>query len=560
MKNQAGNALKFLFFGALICFILVLAAFFILTTRAMNLEPFTSRVIKISLVFRIALIKTLQLLPAQIIFLYIIGFSVLFTLSTFQTESFSFSSIAGSSFGMLLAFIIFLAFSEFLFIPTIEKKKEKIQLRDKIASTALSRAREAYKENELQKALNAINVFQDIDKKNYETNKLYDSIMEKIHIESSRLSKKTEISVPEREEPQTYYQKGKIAYESGDYYSALFYLERAKAIHEDNREIVELYKRTREKVSRLLGALTRDQEKTKRLIQQKEKALNHLEKKEYYEAYHIFRDLHNSYPQLTDLGLYLEEVRGELLRIDFEPKELKELEWLPSFDSIIFLDEHGYINTVQRIISWKGQFYFYNILRYDTHMKRMPPIHFRYGKWIEGRVRLKNLEDFEKLSSSEEERFYIYPSVEPGYLIYLNEKERLLRQLTLFERLELTSKLQRAGIDIESPWIYLSQKFGIFFSVYVLSLVIGGIAWSKRSIYEFPPGFKLIIFLFAVPLLAYILHHLYLDANSLIMYLHRYLVRFAFKNLNIAIYTAIINSAIGVAATIYYLSLSSRVE
>lgn len=559
MKKTTGNALKFLFFSSLIFFILVLAVSFIFTNRTMHLEPFVSRAMKLSLVFKIALIKTLQLLPAQVIFLYIIGFSVLFTLSPFQTESFRFSSIAGVSFGMLLTLITVLAFSEFLFIPTLEKDKEKIQLRANIASTALSRARDAYRDNELQKALNAINVFRDIDKKNYDANKLYDSIKEKIYIEASRLSKKPEISEPEREEPQTYYQKGRIAYESGDYYTALFYLERAKAIHEDNREIAELYKRTREKVSHLLGTLTRDQEKTKRLIQQKEKALNHLEKKEYYEAYRIFLDIHNTYPQLTDLGLYLEEVRGELLKIDFEPKELKEVEWLPSFNSIIFLDEHGYINTVQRIIPWKGQFYFYNISRYDTHGRKSSS-HFRYGKWIEGRVRLKNLEVFEKLSPEEEERFYIYTPVEPGYLIYLPEKEKLLRQLTLFERLDLTSKLQRAGIDIESPWTYLSQKFGIFFSVYALSLVLGGIAWTKRSIYEFPPGFKLLIFLLAAPLLAYILHHLYLDANSMIMYLHRYLVRFAFKNLNIAIYTALINSAVAAAATIFYLSLSSRVE
>ncbi len=560
MSKISSNALKFLVLGSMIFFILIFAALFFHSTRALNIEPFSTPALKTSITVRTALIRSLDLLPALVIFLYIISFSIFYTLSPFQKETLHYASLAAPSFVMLLLFVMVISLSEFLFIPTLQKERENIRYRARTANLALSRARELNLKNDLEGAVSALKVYREIDEINREANELYDGIAEKIDAEHTRLSRPLETVEPEKEEPSSYYQRGKSAYEKGDYYHALFYLERASALHGDNREIRDLYERTKEKVDRLLGALTEEQEKTKRLIQRKERALAHLEKKEYHEAYAILNDLSARYPQLSDLGLYLEEAKSELLKIDFDPHELEELEWLPSFDSIMFRDERGYLNTIQRIIPYKGQFYFFNITRYRTRDGKTSVSHYRYGKWIEGRIRLKNVKGFEKLSPRDEESSYIYSPIEPGYLLYLNERETLLGQLTIFERLSLTSQLEKCGLDIESQWAYLSKKFGAFFSVYVISLVLAGIAWSKRSIYEFPPGFRLIVFIITAPVLSYLLRQLYLDANSFIIYLHRYVVRFAFKSMNVTVYTVLINAVVAAAATLFYLSQSSRVE
>ncbi|KPJ84671.1 MAG: hypothetical protein AMS17_15930, partial [Spirochaetes bacterium DG_61] len=67
-------------------------------------------------------------------------------------------------------------------------------------------------------------------------------------------------------------------------------------------------------------------------------------------------------------------------------------------------------------------------------------------------------------------------------------------------------------------------------------------------------------YIIIAPVLCYLFHHLYMDANSMFIYSHRYAARFFLKNINIALYTGIINTVIALFATIFYLSQRSSVE
>ena len=560
MNKITKNALQFIIVSFLIAFVLVLISFLIYHGKNLQAEYLQVKSLKNSLLFRESFADTLQALPFIIIFIYILCFSVLFTLRPFQTDSFSYGSVAHPSYILLILFIILIVASEFLIIPKFLKDKVSLDYRLRVAHRAASYVKELRATENYERALSVLNVYLKIDEDNQEMNNLYTEITKTIS--EQPVVGITEIKKPdiEEEERASYYEKGKAAYEEEKYYSALYYFERALTLHMDNAELKELYKRTKARVENSLGSITRKEEEKKRLIEQKERALGHMKKEEYYDAYYIFSRLSRKYPLMEDLRLYLDAVVQELKKQDFLPAELKEAQWLPSINNIIFIDRGGYVNTVERIIPFMNNFYFYNIKRYQSTKDPISLATWKYGKWIEGKIRLKNDEGFKKIDEKDWERHHIYPYVPPGYLIYHGEREELLGMLNIYERFTLSENLRAGGFDIETKFHYLAKKLGIFSSVYVLTLFLSTLAWAKRSIYEFPPVTKLFLFILVVPFAVYLLHLLYIDMNHLIIYSHRYFTRFMFKNMNVVIFTGIFNLVFSIIATLYFLSQSSRIE
>ena len=123
----------------------------------------------------------------------------------------------------------------------------------------------------------------------------------------------------------------------------------------------------------------------------------------------------------------------------------------------------------------------------------------------------------------------------------------------------VADNLRKSGMRIPGLWEYLSREIGVMFSVYALAMVLGGIAWSKRSIYEFPPLWKLLIFLATVPLLCFFLQRFYTGANDMLIYLHRYAAG-RLAGLNVLVLAAAVNVAAALAATLFFLSRESGME
>jgi tetratricopeptide (TPR) repeat protein len=558
MNDTSKKALSFLILSFVLAFILLLIALFFYHNRTDLAELKIINSLKAGYIFRLALIHALQLLPSLSIFILVTSFSIFFTLSPFQTKSFTYSAVMVPSFFTLLAFIALIIASEFLFKPSLTKDAESLFLRSRIADRALTHAKSLHANNESQRARSVLEIYLEIDPKNRDARRLHDNIMEKLYIDTFTF--REDDRQVEEEEQLTSLEKGRRAYNRGNYHEALYYFERALALHGDNRETEELYSRTKEKVDTLLGELSPDERELQRLIQRKEKSIALLEEGDYYGAYRILSPLRQKYPELYDLELYYRSAEKELLKTDFLPQEIEEYDWLPSTDSIIFVDKQGYVNTVRKIIHWKDRFYFFDITRYRVRGGRIEKAQWKYGKWINGRIRLKNIRDFEELKTEDASRYYILTDLHPGYLLYFNYKEKLTQQLSIYERLTLSDEILQSGFDIPDRSTYVAQSLGIFFSVYILSLILSGIAWSKRSIYEFPPFLKLLLFIIVAPVLCYLFHRVYLDVNSIFIYSHRYVTRYFLKNLNIALYTAIINAVIAVLSTIFFLSQRSEVE
>jgi len=559
MNKITKSSLSFLIISFIIAFILLFLALYVYSNRSETDPGLTVHSLRNGIALRIALIRTLRLLPPLIICIFITAFSIFFTLTPFQSESFSYPVVATPSFVVLLGFMLIVVLSEFVFIPKLYRDREEALYTTRLLRNSPTHAKKLFADNKPKEALETLDFYFKYDKNDEDTNKLYNEILETVY----PLGKKEEIVTTAEKKtgaPASFYERGKAEYEKGNYYKALYYLERALSLHKDNREIKELYAITRERTQNLLGSLTKDEKDAAWLIGQKEKALELLDRGEYYEAHDIFVTLTKKYPRLYDLQLYLEKTEEKLAKIDFRIDELKGYEWLPSYDNILFKDTQGTLNMVERVIPWNGTYYFYNIHRYRNSSGSIAEETWKYGKWIGDKIRLKNKSGFRRIAEKEINRYFIYPAVNPGYLMYFSDSSRLINQLTVYEYFNLTPELKKSGLNIEGRYTYLSKKLGVFFSIYVLSLLLGGIAWSKRSIYEFPPFFKIIVFAISVPLLSYLFHHLYLDANNIFIYTHRYLTRYFFKNMNVFTYTAIIHTVIAAVATIFYLSQGSEVE
>jgi hypothetical protein len=549
------------------------------TERWISAEERGGLIFRSKLATRFALIHTLQLLPALIIFLFITAFTVFYTLSPFQTGSFQYHHVAIPSYFTLLAFIVLVILSEFLFIPNLFKESERITYQSRIVNAAYDRAMELKDRGDLEEARRVIEICLEIDETNRQARMLHDQVLEGLYAESFRKPEGNE--PPEEPSGDAFlFNRGLEAKSRGDHYLALFYFERALSVRGEDPVIRRHYEEARREVDRLLGTLSQDSRAVQIYIRRKEQAIAAMERggrNDLYDAYSIFSNLlrnetlQRNHPELIrDIELYNRTVQIELSKYDFHPSEIEDYLWLPSFDSIVFNDNGGFTNTVGRIATWNNRFYFIDIARYRIREGRIRRSQTLYGKWLGTRIRLKGLQgsrdfskditDYLRIPEGGEDLFYIETEVHPGYLLYLNEDDRLIRQLTVYERFSEHGVLRTSGFDIENPFRYLSEKIGLFFSVYVLSLVFAGIAWTKRSIYEFPPGFKLLLYLIIAPVLCYLFHLLFLDANSMIIYSHRYAVRLLGRSINMALYTGIINLGIAVIATVYYLSQRSSVE
>lgn len=522
---------------------------------------------------RLALIHTLKLLPPLVIFLFVISFSMFFTLSPFQKESFQYHTIAVPSYFVLIAYIILIIFAEFLFVPRLFKKTEQILHQSRIAHAALAEAEKLNSTEDLERALEAVEIYLEIDSTNEDARSMQGAILKKM-LQRTPARTQREDTTPPEEDALTSYQKGQRAESDEEYTIALYYFERALAVEGESREIREAYERVKREADNLLGTLSEDEKIIQRYIRTKEKAIRAFQGKDYYRAYEhltellLNKDLQSDHPELyKDVELYYRDIQKELSQHDFLPKEISSYEWLPSYDNIIFIEFREknigdterklIINSVERIIPWENQYYFIDINRLiDTKWKT-----YAYGKWVNNRIRVKNGTDYEEVSPDQKELNYIKNGLHPQYLLYFNDNNRLVRQLDVYERFSLGTALKENGFNIEGRSYYLARKLGVFFSVYVLTLIFSGIAWTRRSIYNFPPGFKLLIFIIIMPVLSYLFHRLYLDVNSIFMYTHRYIVLYILKRgVNVALYTGIINLIIAVITTIFYLSQKSSME
>ena len=139
---------------------------FIFLNNFLNLKIFCSFPSLFYQSSRLAFIHTFKLLPALVIFLFVISFSVFFTIAPFQRESFQYPAIAVPSYFVLIAYVLLIIFAEFLFMPRLFKKTESMLLESRIAHAALAEAERLYRAEDLENALEVVEIYLEIDNNN----------------------------------------------------------------------------------------------------------------------------------------------------------------------------------------------------------------------------------------------------------------------------------------------------------------------------------------------------------------------------------------------------------
>ncbi|MFW6181471.1 MAG: tetratricopeptide repeat protein, partial [Spirochaetota bacterium] len=364
MNKTAQNVALLLIAGAAIVFVLAFAGLAVHYAATVREQLPAVGALGSRLTLILALSHALRLFPALLLFVYTACFSVCFTLLPFHTQAFSFSRVAVPSFVLLMVFLAFTALSELVFVPNLNKAAQRTRYRSQAARAALDRAAQLKDEDRPEQALEVLALYLREDPSGEEALELRTDILETLGSPPGGELVPREQAVGEEERPATSLERGKAAYRREEYHEALYYFERARELHPDNRELRELYRRTREMADRELGRLTAGEREHALLIRRKEQALAHLERGEHYQAYEILQDLHRRFPQLRDLELYLEQAESELRRVDFTAGELERHAWLPGYPDVLFLDRSGALTTARKMVPWRDEYYFYRVSRY----------------------------------------------------------------------------------------------------------------------------------------------------------------------------------------------------
>lgn len=125
-------------------------------------------------------------------------------------------------------------------------------------------------------------------------------------------------------------------YEREDYFSAHYYADLAYKLNPDRRDAQRLAARAREMIaSKDLSKLEMEE---KLLFERKREGYEYFVNEEYYQAYRVFRELEDRYPQDADVASYLEKSEERLSWESFFLEEAEQIDMLPGATELLFLN------------------------------------------------------------------------------------------------------------------------------------------------------------------------------------------------------------------------------
>jgi hypothetical protein len=125
-------------------------------------------------------------------------------------------------------------------------------------------------------------------------------------------------------------------YEREDYFSAHYYAALAYKLNPKRRDAQRLAARAREMIaSKDLSKLEMEE---KLLFERKREGYEYFVNEQYYQAYSVFRELENRYPQDADVISYLTKSEERLSRESFFLEEAEQIDTLPGARDLLFLN------------------------------------------------------------------------------------------------------------------------------------------------------------------------------------------------------------------------------
>jgi tRNA splicing endonuclease len=137
-------------------------------------------------------------------------------------------------------------------------------------------------------------------------------------------------------EPHELLEMAEGFYEREDYFSAHYYADLAYKLNPDRRDAQRLAARAREMIaSKDLSKLEMEE---KMLFERKREGYEYFVNEEFYQAYRVFRELRDRYPQDADVASYLEKSEERLSWESFFLEEAEQIDTLPGATELLFLN------------------------------------------------------------------------------------------------------------------------------------------------------------------------------------------------------------------------------
>ena len=140
----------------------------------------------------------------------------------------------------------------------------------------------------------------------------------------------------EGKEPYELLEMAEGFYEREDYFSAHYYADLAYKLNPNRRDAQRLAARAREMIaSKDLSKLEMEE---KLLFERKREGYEYFVNEEFYQAYRVFRELEDRYPQDADVISYLKKSEERLSWESFFLEEAEQIDTLPGATELLFLN------------------------------------------------------------------------------------------------------------------------------------------------------------------------------------------------------------------------------
>ena len=300
------------------------------------------------------------------------------------------------------------------------------------------------------------------------------------------------------------YQRARTAMERGDWFTAHLYGRQAFDLDPRLSSARELADEAWDEIERA----ARGDDRTE-LFERKREGLRALTDGRSIEAYYLFRDLREEYPDDQDVRRYLSEAEEQAAEIAFFVEDFDQIAGLPGENDVIYVQTGGdyefEVIHFDRLIGAPAARYAVGVRAVGVDDDGIA-YYFRapLGAFVEGVLAVRGLDpddptggfDAEYVIGSRPEslRSIIPLHASSTQLLRSSRAQSELRELTAVDFLRLLDDAVMPDFVRESVRQEIIRRLASVFTVVVVSIAAAAFALARRSLYaDRPPVFALLL-------------------------------------------------------------------
>lgn len=428
--------------------------------------------------------------------------------------------------------------------PLAQRNMGRFDSLTRQARSFRDKAEAAMGEDDRESALLNYQRYLAIDKNNRKVMELVSDLQMEMIAEGSEPVQEVQrdlesMRVKDLAEGQDPYQLYKIAegfYEREDYFSAHYYASLAYQIDPTRADARRLAARAREMIaSKELSKLEAEE---RQLYERKREGYEYFINKEYFKAYHVFRELRDIYPKDADVNSYLQKSAERLSEETFFLNEAQEIDTLPGSTELLFVNrkegDEREIVYIGKIVGIDAGVFCKDIevLRFNAQ-GLLYHYHAEYGRLRDSNINLhgidRNTPDRESVPRYLSGANRLRREQLPYTLILSPALDQLpnlkagkvssatAESLGFFSLWQVRRQIESYGYLESFVSLEILRRLILPFSFLVLCLLSVAIGWRYQARFTARPHWILIVLMPLFPFVAILISELYLYAQRIIL-------------------------------------------